>query len=302
MKIPVFGIIPLIVTVIADDYDTLVDYANIVSFSYCIKSGLSLGPVSCPMERCEAARYKAIEILEIFNFNDMGDIGSGFYAIDLYKHEIILSFRGTSSRRDWFANIDIAPIPYEPLINLRDNQPRVVCKGCKVHRGYYNFLRKNLEDILVKIKHLKTENPDYKVVVLGHSLGGALALLSGIEMHLMGYNPLVLTYAGPKIGNRKMMSFVDGLFDTKSLQGIDHGYIRVVHTRDIVPMLPPTNFFVHGGIEYFISKRYLPHLKHDVERKMFKVAEAFPMIGRIFPETAKYEHTHYFLKISGCKD
>lgn len=302
----------------APDYNKLVEYANIVSLSYCIKHGLQLGKLNdkdtnCNMKICKKAPYKDIEVLDIFNFNDLGDIGVGYYGIDRTSKRIILAFRGTSSRRDWFANIDAMPRSYVPLINVVQGDDAIECPGCNVHRGFYNFLLKNCATILSAVKELKQEYPDYKLVVLGHSLGGAFALLSGIEFQLMGLDPLVVTYASPKIGNKQMMKFVDELFDSSSVSSMstenhdfNTGYIRVVHKGDMVPSLPPTNIFRHGGVEYYISQEEMPHLADGLKRNGMLMGEesldTFPNIpSKMFPnQMGKEAHSSYFVKITGC--
>lgn len=301
------------------DYQKLAEYVNIASLAYCIKHGLQPGRLgddstNCRAKRCGENPYKDIEVLAVFNFNDLGDVGTGYYALDKTGERIILAFRGTDSRRDWFANLDAFPRKYSPLINSVSKAKEVECPGCKVHKGFYNFLQNNCAEILSAIKDLKNQYPLYKLVVLGHSLGGAFALLSGIEFQLMDLDPLVITYASPKIGNKAMMKFVDDLFDTadvskKSVQDyyFDSGYIRVVHEGDMVPLLPPTSLFVHGGVKYYIKgDGYHPSPK-DLEREGFQVEEWDIMpkpdgLTKIMPiDLGKEAHSQYFIKITKCR-
>lgn len=311
-----------------DDYKSLVEYANILSLSYCVKHGLQKGRLSdsgtnCNKMICHEHPYQDIQVLSIFNFNDLGDVGAGFYGIDHTNGRVLVVFRGTNSRRDWVANIDTIPRTYTPLINLVSDKSIIECDGCKVHRGYYNFLQKNCAELLSAIKDLKQQYPSYRLVVLGHSLGGAFALLSGIEFQLMELDPLVVTYASPKIGNKAMLKFADNLFSTNEVlltalndHRFDKGYIRVVHEGDIVPLLPPTNLFRHGGVEYYIDKSELPHGPRDLQRKGNCVEEwnipqdetAFTVEGlpemnlaqTIPSDFGKEAHSSYFIKITGC--
>ena len=55
------------------------------------------------------------------------------------------------------------------------------------------------------------------ILIIGHSLGAAFTTLSGIEFQLLGYDPLVVTYGGPKVGNQEFADFTDRLFDTEEV-------------------------------------------------------------------------------------
>lgn len=290
-------------------YETLVKCAELVSLSYCIKHGLSTGFLNstahCDLLRCKDERFQHIEVLETFNFNDLGDIGGGYYAIDHEKSQLILAFRGTSSRRDWFANIDTIPTKYSPLINLVEGFDKVECLKCKVHTGFYKFLKKNLSEVLSSVKQVKLQYPHYELIVLGHSLGASLALLSGIELQLMGYSPLIVTFAGPKLGNSHLCGFIDTLFNTSLTQELiqnqlpKKGYIRITHEGDIVPSLPPTNFFTHCGANVHISKKGLPHEQKDLQ---FNGNPSLGLIQLLKSRIDRDDHSHYFIKITGCKD
>lgn len=301
------------------DYYLLQEYAHIASFSYCIKKGLTRGKLGnpntqCHLSLCETDAYNNIEVLGVYNFNEMRGVGSAFYAIDDDNKRILLVFRGTSSMIDWFANLNAFPRKYEPLVNLHNEKHKIKCDGCKVHKGFYEFLRKNCADVLSAVRSVKDKNPDYKLIVVGHSLGASLALLSGIEFQLMNYDPLVIAYASPKVGNQLMMDFVDDIFSTSEVyqeicdeNSFHKGYIRVVHDGDMVPSLPPTNLFSHGGIEYLITKKDLPHEPNDIlppNNYKPQSKRNFPTslsLGKLWPDSyGKYEHTNYFVKITSC--
>lgn len=311
------------------DYDALTDYANFAAIAYCLKRGLTNGELGvqdegCPMKICESEQYKNIEIIDTFNFNTWGQVGSGYYALDHEEKRILLVFRGSTSTIDWFSNIDIVPVEYDPMVNsdtfFKKPTERFECEGCKVHRGFYNFLKNHCAKIIQVVLELKCDHPEYKLVVVGHSLGAALTLLSGMELQLMGHDPLVVSFAAPKIGNEEMMHFADEIFSTcevaKNIEDnreFDRGFIRVVHKNDIIPKLPPMSIYRHGGFEYFINKRDLPHLPCDIERigtsscdelseeDEVEIAGFSP--GKLWPDSmGKYEHTRYFIKVTGCAE
>ena len=121
-------------------------------------------------------------------------------------------------------------------------------------------------------------------------MGAALTMLSGIEFQLLGYDPLVVTYGGPKVGNQEFADFTDKLFDTEEVHNeitssndFSRGFIRVVHRHDIIPLLPP--MFSHAGYEYFIDKRDLPHEECDLDRRGMEYSGIFKRALTIKPST-----------------
>ncbi|KAK6463381.1 triacylglycerol lipase precursor [Scheffersomyces coipomensis] len=264
------------------DYKMLYELGRLASLSYCIKHELTTGVLGdeatkCPLKMCDDPTYKHIEILNTFNFNEMGGVGSGLFAIDHINKRLIASFRGTSSATDWFGDLDAVPVKYKALSDLgKLSVPAVLnaaCPKCHVHRGFYNFVRRNSVSVIENVINHINNYPDYKLIVVGHSLGGALATLTGLEFQLLGYNPLVVTYGCPKLGNNYFVDFMNGIFDSRGVadkifseQRFDSGLIRVVHVGDPVVSLPPGRFFKHAGFQYFISKKDLPHLPKDLVR------------------------------------
>ena len=107
------------------------------------------------------------------------------------------------------------------------------------------------------------------MTLVGHSLGGAVATLAGLEMQMRGWEPQVTTFGEPKIGNKEFVKFLNEVFklgtvppsgDAEKLQ-----YRRVTHVNDPVPLLPleEWGYEMHAG-EIFISKAVLPPSVSDV--------------------------------------
>ena len=105
--------------------------------------------------------------------------------------------------------------------------------------------------MLVFPKFLKTvqanRKKDENVFVVGHSLGGAMAVLVAEALTHEGIPVKELrTYGQPRVGNRQFR---------QHLEGCDIGaYIRYVNNNDIVPKVPPSwLLFVHGGKLMYIN-------------------------------------------------
>ena len=74
--------------------------------------------------------------------------------------------------------------------------------------------------------------PNALIYVTGHSLGGAIAVLTAAELSLEKYDynlATVYTYGKPRVGNKKFASWFDDRLD---------GF-RIIHNKDIVPANPP---------------------------------------------------------------
>ena len=146
---------------------------------------------------------------------------------------IIVSCRGTEPTK--FSDI-LADLKTYPIRHPRNG---------RVHRGFYDYSMKVYDEILDIVQKNRKNNEN--VYVVGHSLGGAMAVLIAEALTNDGIPVKELrTYGQPRVGNR--------LF-RQHLEGCDIGaYIRYVNNNDIVPSVPPTwLLFVHGGKLMYIN-------------------------------------------------
>lgn len=107
--------------------------------------------------------------------------------------------------------------------------------------------------------------PDYRVTLVGHSLGGAVAALASIEFKARGWDPQVTTFGEPRVGNRAMSEYIDKQFSLTRQDDARLLYRRVTHIGDPVPLLPleEWGYRMHAG-EIFISKPHLRPTPSDV--------------------------------------
>lgn len=61
-----------------------------------------------------------------------------------------------------------------------------LCKGCKVHRGFYKMWNDQKEQVIASIYKLVNKYPNAKLAVTGHSLGAALTCLAVGEFSNLG--------------------------------------------------------------------------------------------------------------------
>lgn len=112
--------------------------------------------------------------------------------------------------------------------------------GMKAHHGIYTAYQSIRTKLLKTVKSfIETKNP--KIIICGHSLGGALSQLCALD--LAYYDPLHYSFASPLIFNPLAVQVFDKF--------VKHSY-RVANMSDLVvlsplPVMPNGDVFSHVG-------------------------------------------------------
>lgn len=119
--------------------------------------------------------------------------------------------------------------------------------------------------VLPELEKAKALFPNYKLTLVGHSLGGAVAALAGLDLLARGYDPHVTTFGEPRIGNIGLTKYLDKRFNLQAQapeNDTNLKYRRITHIDDPVPLLPLSEwgYAMHAG-EIYISK---PSLTPDI--------------------------------------
>ncbi|KAJ7501981.1 Alpha/Beta hydrolase protein [Mycena galericulata] len=102
----------------------------------------------------------------------------------------------------------------------------------KVHSGFLLAYNKVIDDVLSIVKAELTDHPTYRIVITGHSLGGAIASLAPPSLKialpeailkLYTFDTLIRSLRQPRVGDVKYARFVE---DTVGMENI----FRTVHT------------------------------------------------------------------------
>jgi hypothetical protein len=230
----------------------------------------------------------------------------------LGRGRIIVAFRGTYSIANTIVDLSTVPqeyVPYpdnpdeegdlgqgQPISSPREDRGRrrkfwhlpgwlrrqsveeekredVKCLNCTVHSGFWTSWQNTRPFIIPHLKLLKEKYPKYRVDLVGHSLGGAVAALAGLEFNAPGWEPFVTTFGEPRVGNSGLRNYIDRVFDLPSEHFPSQGmaplhsgrYRRITHVDDPVPLLPlqEWGYRAHAG-EVFISKGPLQPTIHDI--------------------------------------
>lgn len=167
---------------------------------------------------------------------------------------VLVAFRGTENIRDWLADL---------------NARRVTRSYGLVHRGFYhafNDVRSQLEQTLALL-------PGRRIVLTGHSLGGALATVAAAEWFSSGaFAPAAIyTYGQPRVGNETFRRYVN--------QKVGNTFSRFVNDDDIVTRVPPG--FRHVGKVF--------HFDASGELQNFTEAASASTLEATAPDTASTE-------------
>jgi predicted lipase len=144
-----------------------------------------------------------------------------------------VSFRGTENATDWAHDLDALYEPYGFVPGTGD-----------VHLGFHEVYKTLRPTVLGALQEASKDCEH--VFVTGHSLGGALAVLSAPDLAVNAAAkqiPKLLTFAGPRAGLLEFHRFVNNLMPI---------CYRVVSSGDIVPHVPffiPPFIYEHVGVE-----------------------------------------------------
>lgn len=266
----------------------LEELARIVDITYCVGTTGIQKPFMC-VSRCQdfegfqlvkvcvhsMEREMITLLMSIFQTWNTGPLladSCGYIVVSHapYPKRIIIAFRGTYSITNTVIDLSTVPQEYVPYpedgqMDGKVNKARR-CTDCTVHAGFMMSWRNTRSEVLPELETLVNQYPDYQITLVGHSLGGAVAALAGLELKGKGWNPKVTTFGEPKIGNEGLMAYIDAAFPSHNKNPEKNMYRRVTHINDPVPLLPlkEWNFKMHAG-EIYISKPDLSPKVHDLQ-------------------------------------
>lgn len=116
-------------------------------------------------------------------------------------NECILSFQGSNGKRDWRDNLH-----FFPIFRRKEKIPNFVTGDFElVHSGFfrnYKPLKKYVRETI--------ESTTKKIVICGHSLGGANALLCLADVKRYAHiKPDTYTFGAPRVGNKAFYDHID---------------------------------------------------------------------------------------------
>jgi predicted lipase len=163
----------------------------------------------------------------------------GLVAWNAVEQTAMVAFRGTKTIWDWVDDLDALPVSYLPV------------KGAGlVHMGFalvYEHVRLNVAKLLT------TGCAGAKrILITGHSLGGAVAVLAGMDILdnvPLGITPELYTLAGPRAGDPSFAHHFDAQIQTA---------YRIVNFMDVVPHVPLPPLYEQVGAEVSVHGGFRP--------------------------------------------
>jgi len=152
--------------------------------------------------------------------------------------QIVLTFRGTATPANWNSDLDFGTTAL--------TIPGTSCSSCNVHTGFQKIYNGLAASVLASTKAALKANPGYSLVIVGHSLGGALASLGAAALGANGVKvATVYTFGEPRNGNSDFGTYLFRFVNKAN-------YFRVTHSNDGVPQVPPAFLgYTHHGDEYW---------------------------------------------------
>lgn len=221
--------------------------------------------------------------------------------VDRTNKKVTVVFRGTVNTKDILVDGNFWPTSHKLIRNVTD-------KNAKVHSGFCHYLCDhtnitgndsqfdNIYRILKEVYAYKQDGHDYskyKLVLSGHSLGGALAQLSTFLIAGQPDSDFIpspitgVTYASPVVGNR---AFFDAMRKMEKEGRVRH--IRVSNDKDIIPGNPFWSY-VQTGVNIHLKEDVPAEVRYENTRHCLSLLSMDPM-GRhsIFEEGGYYERLY----------
>lgn len=170
-------------------------------------------------------------------YNKYYDV-NGFIGTSKADQSIYVIFRGSMTITNWLDDFE----------TLMTNYP--LCHQCLVHAGFYYSALSVKDDVVASVQYLQKMYPDYSVVVAGHSLGGALATLTAVNLITNDITKIRhFSFGSPRLANEAASSFISKLLPE---------IYRTTHYKDIVPHNPFVHFgYVHVSGEWYENENGL---------------------------------------------
>ncbi|TFK48689.1 alpha/beta-hydrolase [Heliocybe sulcata] len=210
-----------VTTLTAAQLSSLAPYTQFARAAYCdpsIVTGWQCG------EACDA----------VTDFTATLTGGDGdetqFYYVGYWSTQktVVVAHQGTDPTQlvSVLTDVDIPTIVPDPT--LFPGLPSDI----EVHEGFANEQAKTAALILAEVKRLLAQYSASSVTLVGHSLGGALAELDSLYMHLnlpASVAIQAVTYGTPRVGNDAWAAYFDSQITN---------FKRVNNEKDIVPIVP----------------------------------------------------------------
>jgi triacylglycerol lipase len=233
--------VPFLINVIYPAASSAYTIMNVPTPPLALPTGYALvGPINANPQRAAAAMLVATPGQQHIANTMLAESSIfGLVAWNATEQTAMVAIRGTKTIWEWIEDLDAAPVPYLP------------CPAAGlVHMGF-QLVYEHIRDSIAAL--LKAECAAAKrILVTGHSLGAAVAVLCGFDIAKnlkIGPVPELNTFAGPRAGAPDFAASFNALIP---------GCTRVVNFMDVVPQVPLPPVYEHVGAELLVHGGFKP--------------------------------------------
>lgn len=168
--------------------------------------------------------YFAVKITHLLS-DPLEDL-FGYVGFSVSLKQIVVVFRGTTDANpaDWLTNFDfVKTVPYAQY------------PDAELHEGFWKAYKQFAAPLEKEILNISMHRCPQcsSLLFMGHSLGGALAMIAALDHKVQQRTKLplsVFTIGQPRVGNTAMVTLLQ-----KELPNV----VRMTHKSDPVPHMPP---------------------------------------------------------------
>ncbi|GLC47364.1 hypothetical protein PLESTB_000166500 [Pleodorina starrii] len=218
-------------------------------------NSVSQKPVYSWDDVCRVAGGEAAEELLPLVFLECWDTDTQAWLFrNVTRRKLVLAFRGTEKMRDWMTNFQLIPAKPHELLASR---PKPTSGEVQVHNGFlgaYRSVRKAMNAIVQTVTGGLAQPPDraWRLLVTGHSLGGALATLAAYDLAVQRWeyeqqtkrptdvSLVMYNFGSPRVGNKAFMEDFNALLPNAW---------RLTNKLDVVTSVPTLGIHVGTAVQ-----------------------------------------------------
>ncbi|KAK1216982.1 hypothetical protein PQX77_020386 [Marasmius sp. AFHP31] len=206
-----------------------------------------------------------------------------YVGYDASLKTVVVGHQGTDTSKIQAVITDLKLVPMSLNSDLFPN----ISTSIKVHLGFKREHAKTAKDVLQAVKMTMNKFSATDLAVVGHSLGGALALLDSV--YLANNLPLttkvkMVGYGMPRVGNEAFANYVD------KHDMITHSH--VTNKKDPIPVVPGRRLgyhHCHGEIHIKKDDKWVSCPGHDNPSSQCSTGDVNILDARVNDHSGPYD-------------
>lgn len=192
----------------------------------------------------------------------------------------LLCFRGTREKQDWYTDANCCVKAFSEVFA---GAPELG----EIHGGFGACLATEIHQIEAALRHRDRSKP---LLVTGHSLGGALAVLAGLYLTAVSKDMIpvarIYTFGQPRVGVQKFCDTLTKVFPNK--------IVRFVHGKDMVPHIPLTQLrYADAGTMIHFDSSGTPTIEiAEPQAALGLIKRSLDVVTRCFSDVELYVGDH----------